>query len=104
MIIKLLLFRRRSLITYRPRLFDIMFVKGPATLINIHINIGKYTFLEWKIVKETKSQIDFLPNKFNFKKIIKNHEMHGFLLVHPLNISFYSKITKNEYTVHHALT
>ena len=48
-----------------------------------NISIGKYTFLGWKSVKEANSHTDFLPKNLNFKKIIKNHEFHGFLLVHP---------------------
>ena len=53
--------------------------------------IGKYTFLEWKGVKEANSHIDFLPKNLSFKKIIKNHDFHGFLLVHPLNILSFIK-------------
>ena len=48
---------------------------------NINTSIGKYTFLEWKGVKEAHSHIDLLPQNLNFKKIIKNHDFHRFLLV-----------------------
>ena len=37
------------------------------------------------------SHIDVWPKNLNFKKIITNHEFHGFLLVHPLNILFFIK-------------
>ena len=60
-------------------------------MTNIKYKYIKYTFLEWKSVKEAKSHIDFLPKNLNLKKIIKNHEFHGFLLVHPLNILFLIK-------------
>ena len=58
---------------------------------NIKYKYRKVYILEWKSVKEANSHIDFLPKNLNFKKIIKNHEFHGFLLVHPLNILFFIK-------------
>ena len=41
-----------------------------------NISIGKYTFLDWKRVKEANSHIDFVPKDLNFKKIINMHEFH----------------------------
>ena len=55
-----------------------------------NISIEKYTFLDWKNVKEANSHINFLPKNLNFKKIIKNRDFHVFFylctLKHILNL------------------